>query len=298
MFKNLSASAVGISGHQSEIIELALTYGFRGIDVDIAEMAARAKAKGMPYARRLIESARIRVARFRLPVDLDVEDDRFRKTLEKLAEYGSAATELGTPCCMVSVAPAGDRRPYHDNFEFHRRRLAELSAALQPSGVRVAVSFCGAESARQGKQFQFIHDLDALMLLINMVGAPNVGLLLDLWDHHLSGGTVDMVQKLSGDQIVAVQVSNLSADVPVAEAKSQNRAMPNLYNGAIDVAAYLAALKETGFKGSVTPVVAKSGGSTQRREAFVKEVGDSLDTVWRAAGLPAESRFSAVVQPV
>lgn len=294
MFKNLSASAVGISGHQSEIIELALTYGFRGIDVDIAEMNTRAKAKGMPYARRLIDSARMQVARFRLPVDLDTDDDRFRKMLEKLAEYGAAAAELGSPCCIVHVAPAGDRRPYHDNFEFHRRRLAELSAALQPSGIRLAVAFNGAETARQGKQFQFIHDLDAMMLLINMVGAPNVGLLLDLWDHHLSGGTVEMVSKLSGEQVVAVQVSNVSADLNPSDAKPQHRLMPGHSNGAIDVSAYLAAIKEIGFKGSVTPVVAKSGGGTQRREAFVKEAGESLDSVWRAAGLPAESRFSVV----
>ena len=33
MFKNLSPSALGISGHQSEIIELALTYGFAGMDL-------------------------------------------------------------------------------------------------------------------------------------------------------------------------------------------------------------------------------------------------------------------------
>ena len=40
MFKNLSPSALGISGHESEIIELALTYGFRGVDLDIADLEA------------------------------------------------------------------------------------------------------------------------------------------------------------------------------------------------------------------------------------------------------------------
>jgi len=64
MFKNLNPAAIGISGHQSEIIELALTYGFAGIDLNIAEFATRARLKGLPYARRLIDSARIRVGTF------------------------------------------------------------------------------------------------------------------------------------------------------------------------------------------------------------------------------------------
>ena len=58
MFKNLNPSALGVSGHQSEILELALTYGFRGIDLNIVEFATRVKLRGMPYARRLIDSAR------------------------------------------------------------------------------------------------------------------------------------------------------------------------------------------------------------------------------------------------
>ena len=57
MFKNLNPSALGISGHQSEIIELALTYGFTGLDVNMAEFAVRVRLKGMAYARRLIDSA-------------------------------------------------------------------------------------------------------------------------------------------------------------------------------------------------------------------------------------------------
>ena len=35
MFLNLNAQSLGVSGRQSELIELALTYGFKGIDTDI-----------------------------------------------------------------------------------------------------------------------------------------------------------------------------------------------------------------------------------------------------------------------
>ena len=129
MFKNLDARALGVSGHQSELIELTLTYGFQGFDVDIVEIANRAKAKGMPYARRLIDSARSRGGKFRvstfpLPLDWDTDDDLFKPQLEKLPEYARVAQELGCTRAVATLQPAGDKRPYHENFEFHRHRFA------------------------------------------------------------------------------------------------------------------------------------------------------------------------------
>ena len=39
MFKNLDFEALGVSGHQSELIELTLSYGFKGFDLDLAAFA-------------------------------------------------------------------------------------------------------------------------------------------------------------------------------------------------------------------------------------------------------------------
>jgi hypothetical protein len=44
MFKNLSPEALGVSGRQSEMIELALSFGFKGLDLDIIELADSAKS--------------------------------------------------------------------------------------------------------------------------------------------------------------------------------------------------------------------------------------------------------------
>ena len=111
MFKNLNPSALGVSGHQSEIIELALTYGFAGIDLNMAEFATRARLKGMPYARRLIQSAKIRIGTFPLPLEWDTDDETFQKELKKLPEYAECAAELGCTRCTAMLAPAGDAAP-------------------------------------------------------------------------------------------------------------------------------------------------------------------------------------------
>ena len=80
MFKNLNPSALGLSGHQSEVIELALTYGFGGMDLNMVEFATRVKLRGMPYARRLIDSAKLRLGTFALPFGLESDDETFAAT--------------------------------------------------------------------------------------------------------------------------------------------------------------------------------------------------------------------------
>jgi sugar phosphate isomerase/epimerase len=289
MFRNLSAAALGVSGHQSEIIELALTYGFQGLDIDISEFATRIKLKGADYARRLLQSARLRPGAFELPLELDCDDATFAKRIQRLTEYAQVAGEVGCTRAVTAISPASDSRPYHENFEFHRQRLAEVCRALQAGGVRLGVSFQGAEQLRKGRSFQFIHDLDALTLLVSMVGVPNIGLSIDVWELFVGGASVDTIRKLPAAQIVAVQVANLPAGVATAEVDENSRLLPSA-EGAIDVSAVLLALSGIGYDGPVTPKPSRSLFRNLRRDAIVKEAGDSLMRAWKAAGLGADGR--------
>jgi len=291
MFKNFNPAALGVSGHQSEIIELALTYGFGGIDLNMVEFAARARLKGMPYARRLIQSAGIRVGTFALPMDWDVDDETFKKDLNKLGEYAQCAAELGCSRATTVVAPAGDSRPYHENFEFHRHRLQDVCAVLKPMGVRLAVGFRAAEYHRRDRAFQFIHDLDAMTLLVNMVASPNLGLLLDSWEVAACGGSLESVRKLPAGNIVAVEVAEMPADVAPADLNDQSRLLPGAEGGRIDVAAFLTALKEMGYQGPVTVKPSRSAFPSRRRELIVKQTAEALDKVWQAAGLQPTPRL-------
>ncbi len=297
MFKNLSPSALGVSGHQSEIIELALTFGFAGMDLDVADFATRAKLRGMEYARRLIDSAKIRLGLFKLPLDWTVDDEVFKKDLEKIPEYAQVAAEIGCTRCVATLAPADDERPYHENFEFHQRRFTEICAALQPAGVWLGVGFQAPEYFRKDRAFQFIHDLDAMSLLLNMVNAPNMGLLLDVWDLVACGGSVESISKLPLGQIVAVQVADMPADVPLAELDEHSRLLPGSENGQIDVAGALTALAELGYDGPVTVKPSRSVFKGRRRDGIVRQAGEALGKVWRSAGLTPEGKLAAPVAP-
>lgn len=294
MFKNFNPTVLGISGHQSEIIELTLTYGFTGIDLNMVEFAARARLKGMAYARRLLDSARICVGTFALPLEWDTDDENFQKELKKLPEYADCAAELGCTRATAVLSPAGDSRPYHENFEFHRHRFQDICAALKPSGIRLAIGFHAAEYRRRNQAFQFIHDLDALTLLLNMVAAPNLGLLLDTWEVIACGGSVETIRKLPLQQIVAVQVAEMPNSVPFSELDDKSRLLPGAENGRVDVAAFLAALQQMGYDGPVTVKPSRTAFQSRRREVIVKQTADSLERVWRAAGLSASARPALV----
>ena len=188
-----------------------------------------------------------------------------RTDLKKLPEVVEGAAELGCTRCTITLAPAGDVRPYHENFEFHRRRFHDICAVLKPAGVRLAVGFLASESLRQNRAFQFIHDLDALTLLLNMAAEPNLGLLLDTWDLVACGGSVDSVRKLPPQQIVAVQVADMPASVPLAELdEKSSRLLPGGENGRIDVAGFMAALREMGYDGPVTAKPSRNAFQSRR----------------------------------
>jgi sugar phosphate isomerase/epimerase len=255
------------------------------MDLDIQEFASRARLRGMPYARRLIDSSGLKMGVFNLPLEWDVNDDVFRKGLEKLADYGKAASEIGCTRCVATIKPAGDSRPYHENFEFHKHRFIDICRTLEPYGVRVGIGFRAAENLRKGQAFQFIHDLDAASLLVNMVGLPNVGLCLDVWDLHVAGGTVENVRGLAGDKIVAVQLADLPAEeLAPGELTENHRALPrDEYK--IDIPGMVTALAESGYEGPVTLKPARAAIRGLRRDTLVEKAGKSLGAIWSAAGL-------------
>ncbi len=296
MYRNFNASYLGVSGHESEIIELALTYGFQSIDVDMADFAARSRDRGVDYASRLIRSAGLQLACFKMPIEWDLDDEAFKPNLDKLAEHARNAAEIGCLRCLTTVAPAGDSRPYHENFEFHRRRFSEICGVLAEGGVKLGIGFRAAQHERDEKAFQFIHDFEALKTLVDMIDAENVGLVLDVWDLDVSGGSIDAIRQLAADKIVAVQLADKPGEVENEKLTEKNRLMPSTA-GQIDVVGVLTALGEIEYDGPVTIKPFRGVTKGMRREQIVKDTAEALDEIWKAAHLTPEGKLQAPAEP-
>jgi sugar phosphate isomerase/epimerase len=284
MFKNLSTEGIGVSGRQSEIIELALSFGFKGIDLDLIDFQQQVKAHGLPHSRRLLDSARLKIGTFRLPLIWDDSDETYQQSVRELPELLQLATDVGAKRAVTTIAPANDARPYHENFEFHRRRLSEIGGLLAPAGMRLGIEFVAPPAARKDRAFQFIHTFDAVVTLVNMIRAPNIGAVIDPWQIHAAGSSLDDVRKLSADRIVAAYLSDAPPDADPAALTEGDRLLPG-ETGKIDSAALLTTLAEIGFDGPISPRAHRDRLAGMRREQIVKLAGERVDQAWKAAGL-------------
>ncbi len=292
MYRNLSPAALGISGRQSEIIELSLSYGFKGIDLDLVDFQQAVKTYGLPHGRRLLDSAKLKLSAFRLPLVWDESDDAYKAGLPVVEELAKLAAEIGVGAAITRIAPANDLRPYHENFEFHRRRLAELGEMLGQHKLRLGLEFSASAELRKDRAFQFVHSFDALATMLGMIRIPNVGAVVDLFALHASGGTLDEVRKLGAARIVTVLASDAPADKPAAELTDADRLLPG-ENGAIDLTAAITTLAEMGYEGPLTPAASPVSTKGQKRDQIVKIAGERIAQAWNAAGLSPSGKLVA-----
>lgn len=293
MFRNLSLVALDLSATQSELNELALSHRFRGFELPIGDYVEQAKNDAMAYSKRLIESAKLTVTSFRLPLEWDTDDESFAESIKNLTQLCEIAQELGCKRVETTIAPGTDLRPYHENFELHRKRFTEVAATLANYGMQLGVGYQAAASLRAEKSFEFIHQFEPLQMLISTVGGDNVGAVLDTWQFFVSGDDIgEAIGKLGSDKIVNVVLSDAPAESTPEELTPASRLLPG-ETGEIDSSAILTALANAEYQGPITPLADPSTIEEQGREKVVQVLGEALDKVWKEAGLSPTGKLVA-----
>ena len=289
MFKNLNSGALGILARQSELIELTLTFGFRGLDVDMEELLRRAERQSVEASVQFITSARLKIGSFDLPVDFGADEATYQSQLAGLPQVLELAASMDALRAITDVQAGSDELPYHENFERYRRRLSEVAAPLAEKGMSLGLGLLAAPAHREGKAFQFMHRVEDLLMLVKTVGEANVGLNLDLWNWRVGGGGVEQLRGLQAKQIVNVRLADVPAGTDLATITDEQRVMPG--DGEGESVALLAVLGELGYDGPVT-IYPHGSCFTEGREAVVKAVSAKLSELWEAAGINKAGKLS------
>ena len=284
MFKNLNLGALGITGRQSEVIELTLSHGFKGLDLDLVEFGHQVQASGLPHARRLIDSARLRIGSVRLSLDWNCDTAAFDAQLEKLAVQIQPAAQIGCTRAIADLDPASEHKPYHENFELHRRRYGKLAEVLGRQGLKLGLGFLAPIALGRDRTYPFIQTADAFLLLLKSITSPNVGLALDVWHWHLGGGTAEQIAALGPGKVVTVGLADADPDTTAENADRALRRLPGT-TGVIDAAKFLSVLAAAKYDGPVTALPSAAVFAGQSRERIVKQTAEALDSVWKVAGL-------------
>ncbi len=293
MYKNLCPETLGVIGRQSELIELALTYGFHGLDIDFMQFSKQAELRGLEHAARFLKSAQLKIGAFDLPVRWDGDEDNFKQDLDRLPKLLESASVIGGKDWYTTVMPASDTRPYHENFEFHRERITQIAEVLATHDARLVLTILAPAAHREGRQFQFISSPAALLTLMKTTVVSNLAVMVDLWHWRVGGGTVEQLRELTPEQIMMIRVADLPAGVSMETVTEESRLMPGA-TGEIDIVGALQVLGELGFDGPVTPYPDSAQLKGQTRDRIVQSACDALDKLWKAARLDNSSKLSAV----
>lgn len=296
MYKSLQPASLGVSGRQSELIELALTYGFRGLELEAGEIVRRAVQSGIEDAARYIHSGRVKVSGWVQPVDLSATAEAFAKQIERLPAFAEAAKKIGFAHCTFPIQPVSADLRYHENFERHRERLSKVVDILQPLGIRVGLALKAASAHRQDGAYQFIHQAEELLTLMRTIGSDQVGLALDTWNWKVGGGGSDQLAELTGQQIVSITIADVPLDADFRTIAETQRLLPT-EESIPEYGALLRPLNQQKYKGPVALRPHPSQLSKLSRDASVDKCARILEQIWVAAGLSKPPKSAPVPAP-
>ena len=291
MYRNLSTVGLPLSGRPSELIELALSFGFDGMDIDILDFCQQAEIYGVNHARRLMVSARLKASAMHLPVSLHADEATFAAQVEGLPKLFEMAEATECTRAITTVAPGSDEHAFKDFFELHRTRLDTIGGMAAKHGVQIGLALIPEAEHRAGLANQFIHTYEGLIGLI-ATAHEAVGGVVDSWALHLSGESPAVISQLPAGRLVELRLSDAPADVAAGELIANQRMMPG-ETGTIDNVAVLQAANSVGFEGPVTPWAARATLKGTGRERIVRRAGERLETLWKDAGLPIVPRWFA-----
>lgn len=291
MYKNLSPQSLGITGRQSELIELALTYHYHGLSIDMVQFAELAEKRGFEPAYQYLESAKMNIGGFELPVRWQGEEEEYKTDLERLGAIAAIAKQIGATGCHTTVMAGSDVLPYHENFEFHRGRFSEIADVLAPHDIRLGLDFLATAESREGFQHTFISAPDALVTLMKTIGVANVGVVVDLWHWKVGGGTVEHLSQLTPEQIIMVCVAEVPEEVEPHAAKLDQREMPGDPPSEYLVSA-MNTLGKMGYDGPVTPTPTVESGSGKTRDRIVSAAGKATERLWMDADITKSGEYS------
>jgi sugar phosphate isomerase/epimerase len=289
MFKNLNATVLGVSGRQSELIELAMTYGFQGLDFDAVDLVKRVQRSDFEKATRFLVSSKMRATGFDVPVDLDSDDVSFEKSLAELGTVADVVGKLSGTAGVLKLPAATDRLAFPEYFEMMRKRVDRVADVFAKVGVLVGLSFSTAEEDRAGKQFPFIQDVAGFLAFFRACQSSAIGLVIDTFDWTVGGGTPEQLASIPGDRIAAVRLADSERIQSVAETTRLLRQVSGT-TGTVDNVKFVTTLHQSGYAGPITSFADASHFAGLKRDAIVAKSQDALDHALAGAGLPTFTR--------
>ena len=288
MFVSLPPWAVARNVGWPEQARLAARVGYRGIDWAFDA----AKSAGVGATRTLLADLGIVPTIVNLPMKsaFGADDAAFDAELAGLAENAAFSAAIGCSRFQLVLAPTTLPGQSKDaRWEQVRRRLARVGDTIAPHGMRLGVEFLGPlyfrtrqPAGATAPTVPFVWTLRETLALAE-ASAPNVGVTLDAWHWHHSGGTVADIRAAAASRIVHVHGSD-ARTMPAEQVRDDMRLLPG--EGVIDLLGFFRALQAIGYRGGVAPeTIGPRIPETMSPEESARIALEATTAVMRKAGV-------------
>ena len=284
MFKIINIQGLGVAGRQNELIELALTYKFNAVEIDMEDLVARHDAMGREFACQFLLSAKMDVGTFQLPIDLGADDATYATACEKLDTIFGLAKELNCSRCYVQIETSSET-PFQENFERHRLRLHDLGTKFAAHEMKIGLALQSPSATE--KENKFVQTAEEILTLVKTVGQSNVGLFLDTWQWAASGGAMDQIADLSGDQIIETRLADVPADADPANLNKSDRKLPGEEENSLSVKVF-EHLKSINYDGPVSVATSLGTFGRSNRNRVVSKISRRIEQLMNGEELKDE----------
>ncbi len=278
MRTSLNGARLGAGGLSFlEFVDLASRHGFDGVDFGIqAAMKAAGDLGGVEDLKRYMASKNVAPAVWGLPVEWRKDEAAMEQGMANLREQAMFASHLGaTRCC--TWMPSSVNIDGRDWERQTARRFGEVANILGQNGVWLGLEWVGPHHLRAGGANQMganetVYTLDGALRLIEAIGQPMVGLLVDCYHCYTTGIGEAELSQLTDNQIVHVHINDAPLGSTPETALDGNRVLPG--TGVIDLSGFLRALRTIGYTGFVaTEVLAPQDLASTPDEAAARVKG-------------------------
>ncbi len=277
-YKNLAPGHIGVRANQKQALEYAARFGFDAITPNAGEFEDHSPTEIREWVDTM-KSTGVRYGAAGLPVEFRRDQDQFERGMAQLPRQAAILGQLGVTRAATWILPGHNELTYLQNFKRHERRLREAAKVLDDHGIRLGLEFVGPRTSRARNRFPFICAQKDMMELVEAIGTPNVGLLMDSWHWYTSHGTVEELLTLSNKDIVHVHVNDAPAGIPVDEQVDSRRALPAT-TGVIDMKGFINALVKIGYDGPVECEPFDEQLRQMDSDAALQKTADALNRVW------------------
>ncbi|WP_026559239.1 sugar phosphate isomerase/epimerase family protein [Bacillus sp. J37] len=273
MLRGLTKAGLGSFADDKQFIELASEYSFQSVDLDAEKLI---EDYGRIGAKEILQGNNIQLGAIGLPVEWRSSQEDFTKDLVKLASAAKAAQELGCTRCCTYILPSTDLKSAQF-MSLAVKRLRICAEVLGSYDVRLGLEYVGPHHLRNTWKNPFIWTQEETLQLIDAIGLPNVGLLLDSYHWYTTGLSSEDLSNLNEQQIVHVHIND-AENLPVEDLKDNDR----LYTGEgiIDLPLFLKSIKKTGYSGPISQEVLTPSQPSESGEELIKRSKIGFDKVF------------------